>query len=85
MCVIQTGPVPAPSGSHRAAEGDGGSSSGPPPDQCAAVSGQHPVHAACSRALRASDHWHSHRQNTHSMCDSHLLTQMWQKAAFIYE
>lgn len=74
MRVMQTGPVPAPSGSHWAAEGDGGSSSGPPPDQRAAVSGQHPVHAARSWTLRASDHRHAHRPNTHGMSHTYWVS-----------
>lgn len=57
---LQTGPVPAPSDTDWAAEGGGGPGSRSPPDQRAPVSGQHPLHAARSGTLRASDHRHAH-------------------------
>ncbi|XP_037837002.1 E3 UFM1-protein ligase 1 isoform X2 [Kryptolebias marmoratus] len=59
----ETGPVLAPPGSQRAVEGDGGFSSGSPPDQRSAVSEQHPLHAACPGSLCPADHRHSHRPN----------------------
>lgn len=63
--MLQTGAVPPPSGSHGAAEGDRGASSGPPPGQCATVSGQHPVHAARTRPLCAPGHRHPVGTDSH--------------------